>query len=65
MPIFLYKGLDRTGKEVKNTINVESIIAAKQRVKSMGIMLIDIREQRPRGHQGIPASLRWVAEVYL
>jgi len=38
--------MDRAGKEVKNTINVESIVAAKQRVKSMGIMLIDIREQK-------------------
>ncbi len=46
MPIYLYKGMDRAGKEVKNTINVESIAAAKQRVKSMGIMLIDIREQK-------------------
>jgi len=46
MPIYLYKGMDRAGKEVKNTINVESIVAAKQRVKSMGIMLIDIREQK-------------------
>lgn len=49
MPIYLYKGMDRTGKEVKNTINVESIAAAKQRVKSMGIMLIDIREQKAQG----------------
>jgi general secretion pathway protein F len=46
MPIYLYKGMDRGGKEVKSTINVESIAAAKQRVKSMGIMLIDIREQK-------------------
>jgi general secretion pathway protein F len=49
MPIFAYKGLDRSGKEIKNTINVESIVAAKQRVKSMGIMLIDIREQKAQG----------------
>lgn len=49
MPIYSYKGLDRTGKEIKNTINVESIIAAKQRVKAMGIMLIDIREQKAAG----------------
>jgi general secretion pathway protein F len=49
MPIYAYKGMDRTGKEVRNTINVESIAAAKQRVKSMGIMLIDIREQRAQG----------------
>ena len=49
MPIFSYRGMDRTGKEIKNTINVESIVAAKQRVKSMGIMLIDIREQKAQG----------------
>jgi general secretion pathway protein F len=49
MPIYLYKGMDRSGKEIKNTINVESIAAAKQRVKSMGIMLIDIREQKAQG----------------
>lgn len=49
MPIYSYKGMDRTGKEIKNTINVESIIVAKQRVKSMGIMLIDIREQKAQG----------------
>lgn len=52
MPIYAYKGLDRSGKEIKNTINVESVIAAKQRVKSMGIMLIDIREQRAQGTSG-------------
>lgn len=49
MPIYAYKGMDRSGKEIKNTINVESIAAAKQRVKSMGIMLIDIREQKAQG----------------
>ncbi len=49
MPIYTYKGLDRSGKEVKNSINIDSIIAAKQRIKSMGIMLIDIKEQRAQG----------------
>ena len=49
MPIYAYKGMDRSGKEVKNTINVESIIAAKTRIKSMGIMLIDIKEERAKG----------------
>lgn len=52
MPIYQYRGMDRTGKEIKNTINVESIAAAKQRVKSMGIMLIDIKEQRAQGTSG-------------
>jgi general secretion pathway protein F len=52
MPIYAYKGMDKTGKEIKSTINVESIVAAKQRVKSMGIMLIDIREQKAQGTSG-------------
>jgi len=52
MPIYSYKGLDRAGKEVRNTINVESIVAAKQRVKAMGIMLIDIREQKAQNTTG-------------
>lgn len=58
MPIFSYKGMDRSGKEIKNTINVESIVAAKQRVKAMGIMLIDIREQKAQGTSGGGSVLR-------
>lgn len=58
MPIYAYKGLDKSGKEIKSTINVESIVAAKQRVKSLGIMLIDIREQRAQGTGGAPTLLR-------
>ena len=50
--------MDRTGKEVKNTINVESIVVAKQRIKSMGIMLIDIREQKAQGTSGGTNLLR-------
>jgi len=49
MPIFSYKGMDRSGKEIKNTINIESVLAAKAKVKSMGIMLIDIKEQKAQG----------------
>jgi len=58
MPIYSYKGLDRTGKEVKNTLNVESMVAAKQRVKSMGIMLIEIKEQKAQGTSGKPSLFR-------
>ena len=49
MPIFSYKGMDRSGKEIKNTINIESIVSAKAKIKSMGIMLIDIKEQKAQG----------------
>jgi general secretion pathway protein F len=58
MPIYAYKGMDKSGKEIKNTINVESIMAAKQRVKSMGIMLIDIREQKAQNTSGSASLLR-------
>ncbi len=45
MAIYNYKGLDKSGSEVKGTINVEGLTAAKARVRSMGIMLIEINEQ--------------------
>jgi len=45
MAIYNYKGLDKTGKELKGTINVEGLSVAKQRIKAMGIMLIEIHEQ--------------------
>ncbi|MBC7427085.1 MAG: type II secretion system inner membrane protein GspF [Bacteriovorax sp.] len=45
MSIYNYKGLDKSGSEVKGTVNVEGITAAKARVKSMGIMITEIHEQ--------------------
>ena len=45
MAIYNYKGIDKSGSEVKGTINVEGLAAAKTRVRSMGIMLIEISEQ--------------------
>lgn len=44
MAIYNYKGVDRTGKEVKGTISAESLSPAKARVKTMGIMLTEISE---------------------
>jgi len=48
MPIFSYKGLNKTGKEIKNTINAETIIQAKHKVKALGIMLINIKEKKSK-----------------
>ena len=45
MAIYNYKGINKSGSEVKGTINVEGLTAAKARVRSMGIMLIEINEQ--------------------
>lgn len=49
MPIYNYKGLDKTGKEVKSTITAESVVSAKQKVRSLNIMLIDIKEKQSKG----------------
>ena len=52
MPIYNYKGLDRAGKEVKGTLNIDSIGSAKQKIRSIGIMLVDIREQKSAASGG-------------
>ncbi|MCB9095062.1 MAG: type II secretion system inner membrane protein GspF [Halobacteriovoraceae bacterium] len=46
MAIFTYKGIDRTGKEVKGNLNCETEIVAKQKIKSMGIMLMSLKEKK-------------------
>jgi general secretion pathway protein F len=45
MPLYNYKGLDKTGKEIKGSVNVENLSIAKTRIKSMGIMLTEIKEE--------------------
>ena len=45
MAIYIYKGLDKSGSEVKGTVNSEGMAAAKTRVRGMGIMLTEISEQ--------------------
>jgi general secretion pathway protein F len=46
MAIYNYKALDRSGKEIKATINAESVSLAKQKLKSQGVMLLSITEQK-------------------
>ncbi len=60
MPIYNYKGMDRVGREVKSTISTESLALAKQKLKTMGIMLIEIKEQSSKaagGSAGFLANL--------
>jgi general secretion pathway protein F len=52
VPIYAYKGLDRSGKEVKGDLNTDSINTAKQKVRALGIMLTDIREQKTAASSG-------------
>lgn len=48
MPIYQYKGMNRSGIEVRAAITAESEISAKQKVKSLGVMLIDIKEKKSK-----------------
>ncbi len=57
MPIYAYKGLDRAGKEVKGTLNTDSIISAKQKIRQGGVMLVDIKEQRSQASGGSASLL--------
>lgn len=46
MAMYSYKGLDKTGKEIKNSISAETLTQAKSKLRSSGIMLIDIKAQK-------------------
>ncbi len=46
MAIYNYRGLNKTGKEIKDSITAEGINQAKSKLRSMGVMLIDIKEQK-------------------
>ena len=46
MALFNYKGLDKTGKERKGNLNADSMVNAKQKLKTLGIMIISIKEQK-------------------
>lgn len=45
MPLYEYTGSDRAGNNVKNTVDAESIKAAKAKVKKIGVMLLSIEEK--------------------
>jgi general secretion pathway protein F len=46
MAMYSYKGLNKTGKEIKNTISAETLTQAKSKLRASGIMLIDIKAQK-------------------
>ncbi|MFN8370856.1 MAG: type II secretion system inner membrane protein GspF [Bacteriovoracaceae bacterium] len=46
MPIYVYKGLDKSGKEIKSNITTENLQMAKAKIKNLGIMLLDISEKK-------------------
>ena len=48
MAIFSYKGLNKQGQEIKGSVNADNESAAKQKIKSMKIMLLEVKEQRSK-----------------
>lgn len=46
MPIYKYKGINSSGKEIKATIKGESVVQAKQKIRAQGVMLITINEEK-------------------
>lgn len=46
MALYSYKGIDGSGKEVKGTLNSDSLPNAKKWIRGRGIMLMEIVEER-------------------
>lgn len=63
MAIYSYKGIDKTGKEVKGSISAENLSPAKARAKAMGIMLIEINEQTSTSMKKNAAGLSFGSSV--
>jgi len=57
MPIFKYKGVDKSGKEVKGSVNSENLNVAKQKIKSQQILLLSIKEESSKEEKGSSKGL--------
>lgn len=57
MAIYSYTGMDKNGREIKASINIETLHQAKARIRSMGIMLIKIKEEKSSTQEKSPISL--------
>ncbi|RZA07139.1 MAG: type II secretion system protein GspF [Proteobacteria bacterium] len=55
MPLYEYTGSDRSGANVRNSVDAESIKAAKAKVKKLGVMILSIEEKKVA--KGIGAKL--------
>ncbi len=46
MPIFEYKGLSKSGKNIKGTLDAENLRAARTRLKKDNIFVVEIRDKK-------------------
>ena len=58
MAIYSYKGIDKQGKEIAATVTSETLPQAKQKIKSQGIMLINIKEKSSKAGSSSPGSVK-------
>lgn len=63
MAIYSYKGIDKTGKEVKGSITAESLTPAKAKARAMGIMLTEISEQTSSSMKKTTAGISFGSSV--
>ena len=45
MPLYEYKGLSKTGKNIKGVLDAENVRAARTRLKKDGIYVVDLRDK--------------------
>lgn len=62
MALFVYKGINAKGSEVKSSINAENVIAAKAKIQSLGVMLLSISEQKTQSETKLK-SIRFSKRV--
>lgn len=65
MATYSYKGLDRTGKEIKSTVSSDSLAGAKNKIKAQGYMLISIKEEKAKtAKTGVSLSISKAVPVH-
>ena len=59
MPVFEYTGMNNAGKTLKGILDADSAVAARQKLRGMGIFPVEVKEElsRQRGRSYAPISL--------
>lgn len=63
MPIYTYRGMNKTGKEIKATLTSDNLLLAKQKIKASGILLLDIQEGKTGTEGGTKSSFSFKGRI--
>ncbi len=58
MPVFAYKGLNGSGKEVRGLLDADSPRTLRAQLKKQGILIVEHREETARGKKDEPRSAK-------